>query len=263
MTETTKLTTYYDNDFYKGQFNDSYVSAKRYAAELVSIYRPVSVVDIGCGRGGWLKAFGEFGSTLLVGVDGLWNSQACMVDQAIQFFGMDLNLPYKLPEFDRFDLAVSLEVAEHLEAASADQFVESLTKLSDGVLFGAAFTAQGGTNHLNEQAGTYWAEKFKRKNYVPFDLFREKFWGDCEIPFWYQQNTFLYVKEDSDLYKRLSDIGKQPLKNINFLNCVHPQLYLSHVGKSPNLKSVIYTLSPKSLRPLLKIINQAILKIRI
>ena len=260
-----KHTGFYDEDFYKGQMDGSYRSGRRYASELLSIYRPDSVVDIGCGRGTWLKAFGELGSTLLVGVDGEWNSQANMTDQAIRFFAKDLNLPIKLSEFDRFDLAMSLEVAEHLAPESADQFVESLTNLSDAILFGAAYTQQGGTNHINEQPHSYWAEKFCQKRYFPFDLFRECFWGDSEIPYWYQQNTFLYAKENSALYRSLTSKGREPLKNLNFLNCVHPSLYLVHVNKKqdPVLIRTIRRLTPEPLRPLAKAIDKRIFKIGI
>lgn len=55
----------------------------------------------------------------------------------------------------RFDLAMTIEVAEHLTPVRADSFVEDLTRLSDVVLFSAAIPAQGGINHVNEQWQSY------------------------------------------------------------------------------------------------------------
>jgi 2-polyprenyl-3-methyl-5-hydroxy-6-metoxy-1,4-benzoquinol methylase len=55
-----------------------------------------------------------------------------------------------------FDLVVSLEVAEHLPASAADQFVNTLVKHGKKILFSAAIPGQGGQDHLNEQWPDYW-----------------------------------------------------------------------------------------------------------
>ena len=250
----------YTPEFYEGQLTASYKSARRYASELLTLYKPSSIIDVGCGTGAWLKAFGELCPARLVGVDGCWNKQANMIDENIEFFERDLDSPRTLSGFgtERFDLAMSLEVAEHLKETSADQFVESLTNLSDSVLFGAAYTKQGGTNHINEQPHTYWAVKFKERDYLPFDLFREKFWGDSQISFWYQQNTFLYVQKSSPLFMILDASGIRPLVNLNFLNCIHPQLYQLRTNPDPFLKSSLRKIVPRRLKNILKKIGSSL-----
>ena len=215
----------YGDAFYQQQVDGSYRSAQRYCALLAEIFEPKRIVDAGCGRGAWLKAFIEQGAILAVGLDGEWNSQEKMIAPAIEFRPTDLTMPFALDDCPRFDLAMSLEVAEHLPAASAPDFVCSLTGLSDVVLFGAAYVGQGGTNHINEQPNTYWAGLFAREGYVPFDLFRHRVWGDENIEFWYQQNTFLYVKEASEARKALERNKIEPIANVAFMNCVHPRLY--------------------------------------
>src|SRR5262249_2270842 len=132
---------------------------------------------------------------------------------------------------DRFDLAMSLEVAEHLLPASAEIFVASLTGLSDVIMFGAAYTAQGGRNHYNEQPPTYWAKLFAAQGFVPFDLFRAAVWGSEQVEFWYQQNTFLYVRNDSDAFNDLIAKGGVPVLNMAFMDCVHPKLYALKLRK--------------------------------
>jgi hypothetical protein len=68
------------------------------------------------------------------------------------FLEHDLEQPLaQLLGGERFDLAASLEVAEHLSSARADGFVEHLTRLSDRVLFSAEVPGQGGYGHRNEQ----------------------------------------------------------------------------------------------------------------
>jgi SAM-dependent methyltransferase len=219
------LSTLYNDQFYKDQISGSYKSGQVYAKLLAQHFTPATVVDVGCGRGTWLKAFAETGAKDLVGFDGAWNSQGNMVDPAITFVQCNLNLPITTTDNYKFDLAMSLEVAEHLEIASAGIFVQSLTTLSDVVLFGAAFTAQGGRNHINEQPASYWAAFFAGQGFVPFDLFRASVWGDPAVEFWYQQNTFLYVRRDSAAYAHFVTEGLQPMSNIAFMDCVHPALY--------------------------------------
>lgn len=225
------LANLYGDDFYSDQMRDSSRAAIKYVQILSRLYRPRSVVDVGCGRGTWLKAFRDGGAESVVGFDGTWNSQGNMIDSAIVFFGVDLNQPIPIADSNtrRFDLAVSLEVAEHLAPASAMTFVRSLSQLSDVVLFGAAYTAQGGTGHLNEQPNTYWANLFSAHGYAPIDLFRPIVWGDPEIVYWYQQNAFLYVKLGSAVAELFYAAQQLPMQNIRFMDCVHPALYGSKI----------------------------------
>jgi len=220
------LNKLYDDGFYDAQMSGSYRSAKTYAGILSAFFIPDSVADVGCGRGTWLKAFKERGATNLVGFDGEWNAQSNMIEDDITFVQCDLNLPIKMADNDKkFDLAMSLEVAEHLLPSSAEKFVGSLTNLSDIVLFGAAFTGQGGRNHINERPPTYWAALFSPQAYVPFDIFRAAVWGNDDVEFWYQQNTFLYIRKDSSSYATMLSKGASPMPNVAFMDCVHPSLY--------------------------------------
>lgn len=219
------LSGVYGDAFYEDQMGYSLRSGMHYAQALSSFHKPDSVIDIGCGRGTWLKAFGSIGASRLVGIDGPWNAQADMIDPAIIFHAADLNQPIDSSTYGRFDLAMSLETGEHLETGSSDTFVRSLTDASDMILFSAAYTGQDGPNHINEQPHTFWANRFIRSGYEPYDLFRPLFWGNPDIPFWYQQNVFLYVKKGSPNAQQMQSKGAAPLENVQFMDCIHPELY--------------------------------------
>jgi len=219
----SKLDKAYDERFYQNQLNISLVSARIYLRFLWKFVQPASALDVGCGRGAWLKACQELGSKTLFGFDGIWNSQSSMIEPKINFRSIDLNKPFSLPE--KVDIAITLEVAEHLEPSTAPQFIKCMTNSSDLILFSAAYTKQEGTNHLNEQPHTYWAMLFAERDFVPFDMFRPQFWGNEMIDFWYRQNTFLYVKKDSDPYRQIKAHGFEEMANISFMNCIHPKLY--------------------------------------
>ena len=61
----------YEESFYNSQIAGSLRSAKLMSKHFSSIYTPSSVADIGCGRGAWLKAFGDNGANELIGIDGI------------------------------------------------------------------------------------------------------------------------------------------------------------------------------------------------
>jgi SAM-dependent methyltransferase len=226
----------YDQTFYDRQMDGSFASAKRYRDLLLAVLKPTSVLDIGCGRGGWLKAFGEAGAEHLVGIDGPWNSQTKMLDARIEF--RSVNLEQLQPLNEKFDLSMSLEVGEHLTPAASDGLVNALCSASDVVMFGAARTGQGGVNHINEQPASYWASKFKANGYFPVDYFRPKAWGVAEIQRWYRQNTFLYCRRGSALGEQLVS---QEVVSFEFLDIEH----LVGIGPRGHFKVFLRSLKNK------------------
>lgn len=198
---------------------------------LIDLLKPNSVVDVGCGLGTWLSVFEDFGVKDIVGIDGEYVDRSLLYINEDKFISHDLT---KLLKLDRkFDLVVCLEVAEHISEVAADTFVEGLVSLGDFILFSAAIPNQGGQNHLNEQWPTYWQGKFKHHNFDLYDCIRADIWLNENIEWWYKQNIFLAVKEDTKLL-----LPKTP----NLPHIVHPKLYdwrirqLEHFD--PTLKNV-------------------------
>ena len=225
----------YGQDFYDSQIFGSLQSAQIFLYHLFSIWGvPESVADIGCGRGAWLATCRDFGVRRTVGVDGDWNSQAAMLDPGVEFH--PANLEKRLTLTGPFDLAISLEVAEHLRPESSDAFVESLSSLSDVVLFGAAFSGQPGVNHINTRPHSFWAGKFFDRGYALFDLFRPNFWNDDRVEPCYRQNTFLYVKSGHTLHDALVKSGYKCDRDAQFIDCVHPAIYLGLLNEFNRLQ---------------------------
>lgn len=165
-----------------------------------------------------------------MGFDGDWNKQSLMIDSAIEFRSIDLNRPFTVPQ--KTDLAMSLEVAEHLDPTTASHFVKSLADASDVVLFSAAYSKQGGTNHINEQPHTYWARLFAANGFAPYDLFRPAFWGNDDVCFWYRQNAFLYVRSGSKDAQGMAAHGLRAMADTSFMDCIHPQLFERKAGQT-------------------------------
>jgi SAM-dependent methyltransferase len=215
---------HYGRDFYDSHVSRSLAGARHYANIVSSIFRPRSVVDIGCGRGAWLAAFQETGAAKLVGLDGAWLSQNDMLNRFIEFREVNLETFHDTTQLGRFDLAISVEVAEHLQPSRSDGFCRLLTSFADSVVFGSAFNHQPGTNHINLRLCSFWGLLFASKGYAAFDLFRPPLWGNDDVAFYYQQNTFFYTRREGEVFNRLLMAGITPIENLNFMDCVHPSL---------------------------------------
>jgi SAM-dependent methyltransferase len=169
-------------------------SARRVVPLVLELTDPRSVIDIGCGNGDWLATFAELGVTDLLGVEGPGSDPSLASIPRSQLLIHDLTEPLHLER--GFDLAVCLEVGEHLAAEAAPGLVTSLVGLSAIVLFSAAIPGQGGHHHVNEQWPDYWEALFAEHGYVAVDCIRGAIWDDMGVDVWYRQNTLLYVAAD-------------------------------------------------------------------
>jgi len=184
----------YDNAFFERQKNNSYESAKIIVPLVMDIFRPQSVVDVGCGVGAWLKVFQENGVEDFIGLDGKYVSGENLMIPENRFFAQDLSREFSLNR--KFDLAISLEVAEHIKKRRARVFIKNLAGLSDIILFSAAIPHQGGTHHYNEEWPGYWRRMFVDLGYDWLDPFRAGIIHREEVQSYYRQNLFLVVKKE-------------------------------------------------------------------
>lgn len=185
----------YDDKFFNEIVDGATRSARLMAPLVIRLAHPKSVIDIGCGEGAWLKSFVELGVEDVLGIDGAYVDPGRLLIEKTKFQAMDLSRPEPLGR--TFDLAMSLEVAEHLPARVAASFVEMLVKAAPLVVFSAAIPNQGGTHHVNEQWPTYWERLFSRHGYQRLDPFRRHMCFDFRIPWWYRQNIFLYASPEA------------------------------------------------------------------
>ena len=216
----------YQAYFYDKRFAQTVDAARRILDLVLPRLPPVrSALDVGCGVGAWLAVLREKGVADVAGIDGAWVDEKLLKIPADQFRRADLSGPLNVGR--KFDLAISLEVAEHLPPARADGFVAELTGAADFVLFSAAIPFQGGYGHVNEQWQSYWAGRFARRGFAARDWVRPRLWTDGKIPGWYRQNLLLYVAENRLPELRPSADGSEDPAGP--LDLVHPDEYLSKV----------------------------------
>jgi SAM-dependent methyltransferase len=212
----------YTKAFFDREQPGSTRSAEEIVPIIVDLVAPLSVVDVGCGRGDWLKSFRDRGVSELHGIDGEYAKNETFVLPLDVFEACDLEAPP--PSSRTFDLVICLEVAEHLHPQYADGLVDFLTSLGSIVLFSAAIPFQGGIHHYNEQWQGYWAAKFVKRGYLPLDVLRPKIWNNSRVEYWYAQNTLLYVDkgklESSPSLREANELSKGlPL------SVIHPRFF--------------------------------------
>lgn len=237
----------YAKSFYSSRHSRSIFAANRVLSILkahYSNYSFSSVLDVGCGTGTWLHASKEiFSSFELFGIEGDWlpESHFCKDGTLIR---KNLDRPFDLSR--KFDLTISLEVAEHISPNSASSFVSSLASTSDLILFSAAPPGQGGKHHVNEQPIGYWVELFASHGFQASDFIREEIWNDPNIDFWYKQNIITFEKTNS------SSTTEIPL------NIIHPDLF--KIYSRPNsylaLKLFLRSIFPTLIKLVRKFTNE-------
>lgn len=155
----TDLEAIYDEDYFAKRIGGAWQADSHSLARAVDLeFAPDSVVDLGCAVGHELEWFQRRGVRVL-GIDG----HPAAIEQSPLSKGSiqqhDLTVPF---EAGSFDVALCIEVAEHLEEQHAETLVATCDRAADGpVVFTAAPPdAGGGTHHVNEQPRDYWKDLF-------------------------------------------------------------------------------------------------------
>ncbi len=187
----------YNSEFYENRHENTLYSAESILSIVQRVVPEISsAVDLGCGVGTWLYVLERRGAADICGIDGNWVNKEYLKINKECFIEHDFSKGMNPGIGRTFDLAISLEVAEHLPSGSAKEFVSLLASLSDFVLFSAAIPGQEGKGHINEQWPDYWISLFKNRGYTGFDIVRKSVWDDESIQFWYRQNILLFVKNE-------------------------------------------------------------------
>jgi len=184
----------YDQNYYAKHVDGPAAQSSAAMSEtIVNEFHPRSVVDVGCGSGYLLMVLKDRG----LDVFGLEYAEAGL--EYCRSRGLDVR------KFDlendtftdvrKFDVAVSVEVAEHLPPKIADSYVDLLTRLADRVVFTAAPPGQGGRDHVNEQPPAYWIEKFAARKFthdVPVSNAWREQWKTGGVQDWYYKNLMIF-----------------------------------------------------------------------
>lgn len=180
-------------------------SAPAMAATIERIFKPNSVIDVGCGAGTLLAQLKRHG----LEVKGLEYSDAGIAhcrEKGVQVEKLDLETEEVVQGSS--DVTVSFEVAEHLPESLADNYVGVISQFSPVVIMSAATVGQGGLDHVNEQSREYWIEKMQRRGFDYDEQTSRQVraeWAGMGVASWYVNNTMIFRR-------RMPQVTDQPRK---------------------------------------------------
>jgi 2-polyprenyl-3-methyl-5-hydroxy-6-metoxy-1,4-benzoquinol methylase len=165
-----------------------------------ALFTPGDAYDVGCGAGLVLAQLASYGWDVQ-GVDGSKCAIAACPESIRSRVGIvDLLGPWNF-RTQCCDVAICVEVAEHLPAHAAAQLVwrvSELPRFSGHIVWSAATPGQGGVDHVNEQPHTYWLSMFRDQQWEP-DLVKS--WALRSL-MWESQAQHCYAWENFFVFRR-------------------------------------------------------------
>jgi SAM-dependent methyltransferase len=167
------------------------------AETIKRLFKPNSVMDVGCGTGALLAQFKQNG----LEIRGLEYSDAGIArcrEKGVLVEKFDLESGDVIE--GKCDVTVSFEVAEHLPESLADNYVRVISQFSPVLIMSAATVGQGGKDHVNEQPHEYWIEKMQRQGFDYDPETSQKVraeWAEKGVAAWYVNNTLVFRKRMS------------------------------------------------------------------
>ena len=179
----------YTRAYYADAYEATLVAARlALPAVFEALGWPQYLVDVGCGSGAWCDAAVALGVPDVTGIDGWWAQPEHPTRW--RFMAMDLRCPAIPPDVQGFDLALCLEVGEHLPEACAAGLLRFCCALARHVAWSAAPPGQESLGHVNMQPRDWWATRFAAQGYEERSISLP---DDERIPFWYRRNLIGFL----------------------------------------------------------------------
>jgi len=179
----------YNDKYYKRHLEQYQEWENDIGKHIFNMFKPESILDLGCGVGSYLEGAVLSGCEDVLGVElNLKYARPYLVDVIISDIirgdiTRDLDIKRK------FDCVVSFEVGEHIEPDGTIGFIDNLTRYSSNyIILTAAAPGQGGTGHINLREKKFWIDSIESKGF----LYQEQLVDLCKIV-WKQFDPGSYI----------------------------------------------------------------------
>lgn len=129
-----------------------------------AVFKPATIVDVGCATGDFVKGFQDRG-LMALGIEGSKNCAPFLEAPQSTVLIMDLRRQFTKLDLGPFDVALCLEVAEHIEEEFVEEFLDNLCALSKTIVMSYAPPGAGGHHHVNCQHAPYWLMKMAQRGF--------------------------------------------------------------------------------------------------
>jgi cyclopropane fatty-acyl-phospholipid synthase-like methyltransferase len=148
----------HDHGYWLDNSNDGHVFDQSLATALLTVFAGRTVVDIGCGKGDYVKVFRGKG-IVCDGYDG--NPLTPTFDPLLKVCDFS-----KLTDIGLYDWVLSLEVGEHIPKEYEQAYIENVHKSNRlGIVLSWAIEGQIGRGHVNCRNNDYIKDIFKGLGY--------------------------------------------------------------------------------------------------
>jgi len=176
----------HEHGYWLDNNDDGHHFDTRLAKALTTFFAGGSVLDVGCGRGNYVRTFRAAGIDC-DGCDG--NPLTTTFDDSL--LTLDLSQPIMLPRV--YDWVMSLEVGEHIPRDFEAAFIGNLHRHNRrGVVLSWAIPGQGGRGHVNEHTNDYVKDVLRLLGYFPCGDWETAFRLEARLP-WFK-NTLMVFK---------------------------------------------------------------------
>jgi 2-polyprenyl-3-methyl-5-hydroxy-6-metoxy-1,4-benzoquinol methylase len=250
----------YSQNFYDSVSNRAVQSAQIAARVIAGTFQPTSIVDIGSGQGVWLNTIAQtFPSVKRAVALDLQSHQSVFFDDLhkssveFQFVEVNFEVSRNLPE-ENFDIAICLEVLEHLSTEAATEVAKEMGEKCSVVIFSAALLGQGGTGHINERKFSYWMNLMREQGFVALDVFRPALQKSTDVPGYYKQNMMLFWHPENSIRNDLKI-------NLELLLIRNPLQLMDIRSATTKIRYALVALIPSGIvTALVKVLDKTIRK---
>ena len=208
----------YNEDYYKNSCGDiSYLEAdmwmpfyEKVADRIIEDLHPSTVLDVGCATGYLVAALRDRG----VEAYGIDASEFAIsrVREDIKPFcrvcsALD-DLPCDLPK--KYELVITIEVAEHLYEEDSKKFIDNICKYSDQIIFSSTPDDFSEKTHFNVQQSEYWAKRFAENGFIRSIIYDVTFISKQAVRFRRSNEGIASIVEN---YERSLRIAESKIKH--------------------------------------------------
>lgn len=178
-------------------------------------FSPQSVLDLGSGLGMYIKAFKEYGSNEVLGVDGFDEPDDIVCENC--YVKHDLRKPLDLGK--KFNLVICVEVIEHIDSQYENNLLNSINEHAENIIvFSAAHINQPGVGHINCRPVQYWIAKWKNLGWE-VNFFDTEAVRSLGTFYWFRRNLLVLQKRNvKNNYSDKAYLSSYETNNIKWLN---------------------------------------------
>lgn len=135
------------------------------AKRIVQDFNPKTVIDFGCAYGYLVKALRDLGVDAW-GID-ISSYAISKADENVKKYLRVHSVLEKLPNdlYEKFDMAICIEMIEHLYESDGLRALENISNYSDTILLSSTSRDFMEETHFNVQQNEYWAEKMSKLSF--------------------------------------------------------------------------------------------------